>query len=109
MSLLEHIIANGNRFAAAPMFTENWVRCRDGFKMSVIAGYGAYSIPRPIDDSHTGPYRAVEVGYPSARPEPWDQWLTYAECEDDPTGTVYSQVPVDVVRALVALHGGETS
>ena len=104
--LLEHIIAKGNRFRTVPTFAENWVHCADGFKMSVLAGWGAYSIPRPLDDFE-GPYLAVEVGYPSARPEPWDLWSTYAECESDPTGTVYGRVPVDMVRALVALHGGE--
>ena len=108
MNLLEHIIAKGNMFRTPPTRTENWVHCADGFKMSVIAGFGAYSTPRPLED-YPGPYSAVEVGFPSMRPEPWDQWSAYQDPwmgAGDPTETCYGQVPVEMVRALADLHGG---
>lgn len=54
------------------------------------------------------PYTSVEVGFPSARPEPWGEWERYAEDSTDPTGTVYGFVPVALVRDLIASHGGET-
>jgi hypothetical protein len=139
MSVLERIIAHGNRnlsiarirdgrFETAP----NWITCADGFRLSVIAGGGAYCSPRPgmlpyddVSDDYPGPYQAVEVGYPSERPEPWhcaawsegfdnhrdhptcDGWQAYADGEDYDDTSVYARVPVQMVRDLIALHGGE--
>ena len=114
MSRLETIIAHGNRGRAK--FGDNKIACKDGFTLSVIAGRGTYCIPRPgwpfgeprVPNDYPGPYTAVEVGFPSERPEPWDEWVKYIDSpEDDPTGTVYGYVPVDMVRALIAAHGGE--
>ena len=108
---LERIIAEGT---SAPLWgggavlspkqgkPSNNLRCADGFTMSVIAGGGAYSTPRDSADGYT----AVEVGFPSERPEPWAEWEEHCDGADNPTGTVYGCVPVDMVRALVALHGG---
>lgn len=46
---------------------------------------------------------SVELGYPSMA----DDLLTeYAEDADRPTSTVYGYVPVSVVDALIAKHGG---
>ena len=81
----------------------NTVQCRDGFTMSVIAGGGAYASPR----EGGGPYKAVEMGFPSERPEPWDVWQERAESPGTPTETVYGWVPVYTVQALIDLHGGE--
>ena len=110
---LETIITQG----AGGMKGGNRVTCADGFTMSVIAGPGAYCSPRPdfpgikgsgrVSAEFSGPYVAVEVGYPSERPEPWSDWEQYCESPDGPTETVYGYVPVDLVRALVVLHGGE--
>lgn len=105
------------------------ITCADGFSMSVIAGGGAYSTPRPaicsrrvpgmcpgtrlpmlnqVECSYTGPFTEVEVGFPSQRPEPWaDLWRGYADGPGDPTETVYGYVPVQMVRDLIDLHGGE--
>ena len=79
------------------------IECANGFSLSVQAGEFLYSDPR----EDAGPWRAVEVGFPSGTPEPWDEWQAYAENEADPTGTVYGYVPVVMVEALIALHGGE--
>lgn len=131
MSKFEQIIANGNRghgHAREP--GDSGIRCADGFTLSVIAGGGTYCTPRPTLCSHpliegpiegpwlgmttkscdyAGPYDAVEVGFPSARPEPWDAWFGFFEDwgDTDPTQGVYGYVPVDLVRALIEAHGGE--
>lgn len=90
----------------------NTILCVDGFSMSVIAGSGTYCAPRPGQATGTpydyeGPFAAVEVGYPSERPEPWSDWAEYCEDPGEPTNTVYGYVPVAMVRALIDLHGGE--
>ena len=88
----------------------NLIECADGFGLSVIAGAGAYCQPRvQFRRDYEGPYTAAEVGFPSARPEPWSEWREFAEDPDQPTGTVYSSVPVALIRALVDSHGGEVS
>ena len=76
--------------------------CEDGFRLSVQAGELLYCSPR-ID---AGPWSAVEVGFPSARPEPWAEWLEYCEDPDRPTNTVYGYVPLTLVEALIESHGG---
>jgi hypothetical protein len=115
---LDRIIAEGTRKAdwSADGKPSNLIECADGYNLSVIAGCGTYCAPRPggYGDSaaardYEGPYDEVEVGFPSERPEPWDQWSTWCESPEYPTGTVYGYVPVDIVRALVLLHGGEAS
>lgn len=133
---LETIFAHGNRhgpYGADGKVSDdnlrmgpNVVVCRDGFIMSVIAGWGAYCSPRPgmlpghssppgfydVPYGYPGPYREVECGFPSERPEPWERldgehyWRRYAEDEGYPTDTVYPYVPVPMVRALMRLHGG---
>ena len=115
MSRLEEIIAAGTPVRDK----RNWIKCVDGFKMSVIANWGAYCTPRPafpsiptmsgheVEADYPGPFTAVEVGYPSQCPEPWEDWAEFCESPESPTETVYGYVPVGMVRALVALHGGE--
>lgn len=78
------------------------IECADGFNLSVQAGEYLYSNPR----EDRGPWSHVEVGYPSERPEPWDDWKPYAEEPDRPDGTVYSYVPFSMVEALIESHGG---
>jgi hypothetical protein len=87
----------------------NRVFCADGTDLSVIAHWGAYCTPRPEfqDPAPDGGFLAVEVGFPSVRPEPWHEWSVYCENTDDPTGTVYGRVPVEMVRAFIESHGGE--
>ena len=79
------------------------IECADGFSLSVQAGWGLYSTP--YEDA--GPWTAVEVGYPSARPEPWDtEWVEFAEDPNNPEGTVYARVPLSMVECLIEKHGG---
>ena len=123
---LDRIFAEGTVVASQPYETyadrmaakpSNNLVCADGFTLSAVAGYGAYCSPRPhspwgtdgVTEDYEGPYFAVEVGFPSAQPEPWDQWSEWCESPDSPTDTVYGYVPAEAVRALVALHGGLSS
>ena len=75
------------------------VVCNDGFSMSVQASWSAYCEPR----SDIGPWTAVEVGMPSSiEPLLWD----YAEASGFWTNTVYPYTPIEVVGAVIELHGG---
>lgn len=122
MSTIKRIIATGNKPSLYPVETfaarleevpPSWIECADGFKMSVIAGWGTYCTPRPDnfdgpdDDEPYGPFTHLEVGFPSARPEPWDAWSVFCENTDEPTETVYGYVPAVYVTALIDAHGGE--
>ena len=83
------------------MFKRNkMVVCADGFNMSVQAHNGAYCDPRR---DAARKYTLVEVGFPSSAEELIMPW---AENKDDPTGTVYGFVPVDVVTNVIVKHGG---
>jgi hypothetical protein len=98
------------------------ILCADGFEISVQASRTHYCEPR---EDH-GPWSRVECGFPTAMPEPWActhertswgscavrseapdaAWQCFAEDEDRPTDTVYGYVPVSLVDALIASHGG---
>ncbi len=130
LTMLDSIRLHGNRrntpgvpwpdsWSSSP----NWITCVDGFKLSVIAGPGAYCTPKPelipsipayvydgtVDPTYDGPYTHVEVGFPSQRPEPWSEWSQYAEEPGEPTQTVYGYVPLQLVQELVNTHGGEAN
>lgn len=87
--------------------------CADGFSLSVQARPGMYCTDAEGEEVEHGaegfatPFATVEVGYPSARPEPWGEWSEYVADAARPTSTVYGFVPVETVRRLVDLHGGE--
>lgn len=76
------------------------VVCLDGFSISIQANRFAYCTPREDE----GPYSSVECGFPSDRPG--SELLEYAEQKEDPTGTVYGYVPLEVVRSELLSHGG---
>jgi hypothetical protein len=71
------------------------ITCADGFDMSVQASKGHYCAPR----TDTGPYQEVEIGYPSA---PVAEFAQYQDGDDD----IYGYVPVEIVNAVIAAHGG---
>jgi len=76
------------------------VVCADGTTLSVQASRAHYSSPR----EDTGPYTAVEVGFPS---DILPALLKHAEnSEEDPTRTVYGFVPIEVVAAAIDFRGG---
>ena len=77
------------------------IECADGFTFSVQASETHYCSPR-ANGCHE--YETVEVGFPSERVE---ALMPYMDDDDsDPTQTVYGGVPVSVVNAIVAEHGG---
>ena len=75
------------------------ILCDDGFSVSVQAGDYSYCQPRNND----GPYTHFELGFPNM---PDELIQVYAEDPDQPTETVYPQVPLELVLALIAKHGG---
>jgi hypothetical protein len=79
------------------------VTCASGFSMSVQAHVGAYCSPRI---SGASSYSEVEVGFPSQREPLLMKWC---EEPEDPTGTVYGYVPVQVITNVIAKHGGMVS
>lgn len=112
--MLASIIAFGSESVSESVAPA--IVCADGFKVSVQASWRHYcrdsSGYRPEPNRARGtdaqlPYIEVEVGFPSERPEPWPVWSDYAEDRENPIGTVYAYVPVDIVTRLIDLHGGE--
>ena len=86
------------RHPVRPTITRAMV-CKDGFSMSVQASDRHYCFPL----NNTGPWSKVEVGYPSiVEPLLWE----YAESPWQWTDTVYPRVPVEVVAAVIEVHGG---
>jgi len=78
----------------------NGIKCEDGFTVSVQGGTPFhYCTPRELCNVYT----LVELGFPN---EADDTLTEYAEDPEDPTGTVYAGVPIDVVEALIEKHGG---
>lgn len=77
------------------------IQCDDGFTMSVQASRAHYCAPR---DS-TGPWTAVEVGYPSTKVEAFMPYIDGGE-DTNPTDTVYGYVPIEIVARAIADHGG---
>ena len=75
------------------------IECADGFVMSVQASHFHYCTPREDE----GPYSEVKVGFPSAQ-DPDLQ--PYAETPENPTGTVYGYVPIEIVEKVIENHGG---
>lgn len=73
--------------------------CADGFSMSVQASAFHYCDPR----DNVGPYDTVEIGSPS---EAVEAFMPYCEDPTTPTGTVYAQVPIEVVLTVINKHGG---
>lgn len=78
------------------------IMCADGFSMSVQAGETHYCEPR----TDTGPYRSVEVGYPSSKE---DLLMQYAEMPDQPTKSVYGWVPSETIWDVILKHGGRVA
>lgn len=80
----------------------------DGHGASVQASETHYCRPRQTisigELKHLNvPYYEYEIGFPSFKA---DEWMVCAETPEEPTGTVYGYVPVDVVQAVIDAHGG---
>ena len=94
--LMNHLMYSRRRGGYGPVPP---VVCTDGFTMSVQAS-ASHNCEPPDDE---GPWTSVEVGYPN-RVEPllWP----YAEGPGNWLETVYARVPIDLVAAVIELHGG---
>lgn len=88
-------ILNKNKQTVRPK-----VICADGFRISIQASEYHYSTPRV----NAAIYTHVELGFPSGPPTA--EIMEYAEDPEDPTGTVYGYVPIELVYELLKLHGG---
>lgn len=97
---MDNLPVDATEVNALGMLIRPRITCADGFSLSVQASRFHYCSPR-IDNAVK--YTHVEVGFPSERVE---ALMPYAEDEDDPTGTVYGQVPVEVVWTIINEHGG---
>lgn len=75
--------------------------CADGASLSVQASRTHFCSPQ----NSNGPWDTVEVGFPSvAVPE----WAGFKHEVDGPDSkAVFGGVPVALVRAFIAAHGGE--
>lgn len=98
MNVNEYLAANAVWFYRGKTGLEFKLRtpaivCADGFTLSVQASRLHYS--KPATD--LGPYTHVEVAYPSG-PAP--------ELETYRNGGIYGFVPVALVDAVLAQHGG---
>lgn len=77
------------------------VVCKDNFSVSIQASSTNYCTPE--SDEEDVIFKTVELGYPS---EEDDLILQFAEYKDDPTSTVYPQVPIEIVNELLEKRGG---
>lgn len=75
--------------------------CADGFSLSIQASSMHYC--RPSKDLQDGDYSKVELSYLS---EEVEEFLPFAEDDEAPLATVYGYVPVEIVDAVLAKHGG---
>lgn len=91
-SLLNEVHSTLDRFP--------WIECNDGFTISIQAGQFNYSDPK---DSFVTEYNEFELGFPSSEES---LLLEYAEDRDNPTGTVYGYVPVELINDIIEKHGG---
>lgn len=73
--------------------------CKDGYSISIQAGYFYYSNPRKDGSDY---YYEVELGFPNMED---DIIKAYAE-DEDYMHTVYGYVPVEIVDKLLEKHGG---
>ena len=73
--------------------------CNDGFEMSVQAHRGAYCDP----DNDIGPWTSLEIGYPNRKER---LLMPFAEDPEEPTNTVYSYVPQNILWDVILKHGG---
>ena len=77
------------------------ITCKDGFHISVQAGYFLYSSPKEDGLSN---YTHVECGFPSEEVAELMEYIE--ELERDPKESIYAFVPVEIVDKLIEKHGG---
>ena len=91
----EHLWEDGIR----RIIRNPYLICKDGFTMSVQASDTHYSEPKCLADE----YSEVEIGFPS---DVESLIMDYCEDDENPCGTVYGYVPVELVDRVIEKHGG---
>jgi hypothetical protein len=89
--------------------TNETIKCKDGFSMSVQHGEGLYCKPR-INGAKA--YVEVEVGFPSEEVPllmPYREILIIDDVENGPTESVYPYVPSSLIPLICMQHGGIVS
>ena len=82
----------------------NKIECKDGFKFSVQASHFHYCEPREtMYSGDSFEYSSMEVWFPTDK-EPLI--MEYCHDSEEPTQTVYWQVPVEVLNEVVKKHWG---
>ena len=98
MDTNEWLKSKKSAWRSRPPHVRRPILCKDGFSVFIQASEAHRCEPR----DNNGPYTAVELGYPNRV----DSLITaYAENEEY-LNTVYPCVPVEIVDALIAKHGG---
>ncbi|MFF9204377.1 hypothetical protein ACF1AE_21660 [Streptomyces sp. NPDC014986] len=89
------------------------IRLADDTVLSVQAGPGAWCRPKPrlygmgnVPADYPGPYSHLEVYLLTLVPVP-ESWKQYGDAHEDGHLRHFDAVPEDLVRSLVAEHGGE--
>jgi hypothetical protein len=100
MSIVAHIEKQKSK---TNEFTIDPITCADGFKVSCQSSEFHYCLPRQNDAIWTH----IELGFPSSKPTV--KIRAFAENKSDLLGTVYGYVPVELVDAMIAKHGGISS
>lgn len=81
--------------------------CADGVSLSIQGNVVAYCLPR----NNAGPYTHMEVGFISDKEKkpmaPPQSWADYAD--GDFPSDVYGWVPVELIEAFIAEHGGRAA
>lgn len=77
------------------------ITCKDGYNVSIQAGWGWYCSPR--EDLKNGNYKSVELGFPNKID---DELIPYAEDKDNLSHTVYGYVPIEIIAKVLEKHGG---
>ena len=78
------------------------IKCKDGFSMSVQASSFHYCSPK---EDNAIEYDAVEVGFPSEA-EPLLSEYSEGMIDTDPTSSVYTYVPSNVIFEIIKKHKG---
>ena len=100
MKINDFLQKNKHYTKGGSLKTRPWIVCNSGLIMSVQASHSHYCNPRQDD---VDKYISVEIGFPNMVV---DELLPYAECEDEPTETVYGWVPVELVDEIIEKNGG---
>lgn len=83
------------------LYKRPYIMCKDGFIISIQASSTHYCTPQSDEENIN--FKNVELAYPSRKD---DLILKFAENRDNPTSTIYPQVPIEIVNQLLKKHGG---